>query len=775
MAKMSLLQPIKRYKNLYHDNRSLILGQLTVIKVFRDRLVLRLGIKTSLIFFSFLLCVLFLHSNLYEKNSFADAANDSQKLIYGCQKYDATRHCDRLVGNLASYKFAANSSKVASITDIPKMVPGKITRALELDASRIESVVVPNSPIFDGSNFSVSFWVKRSSVSQPYGHIVSHVNNPPAAGWFFDMVTTDNGTKSFVRFNVPNNTSKVFRSPDILISDNAFVNIIGVFNRTHLMAYLNGELVGQTVFNGTHVTDPNSPLSIGAASYCSGCTTWSGTIDDLRIYNSTLDLNEIKSIASGKSDGSLSNGLVAYYPFDSDTFDKTRYKNNGELSTIVGGMAFAPDGRLFFTEKDDGQIRILKDSKILAEPFVQLDDYFVSWEQGLLGIASDPQFTQNHFVYLYYTSKDKNTGEIFNRVVRFTEQNNKAVDRTVLVDRIFAEEGYHSGGALAFGPDDKLYITVGDATEHPFAQDLSVSIGKVLRINRDGSIPSDNPFPNSPVFTYGHRNIFGVAFDKKSGIGIVTENGDYHYDEINLIKKGGNYGFPLLQPANKPPELADPTQSILPLRSYWKIIAPTQAIYYNADKFPDLKGKFLFGTFAGDIYAIKIDNKTKQVTTEEKIETGIYPFAPIVSLSASPSGDIYFGGYNIYKLNSLDDANKAGTLDSIYTEIPDTTEILDLQYHASKRELDLFLTHASQIHASPSSMTIKIPTSLLTDIYKVTEDNKVSHPPDNVINTEDLESATEIDFNVIDSASDYTTVKIPLQAQGSELISILGS
>ena len=109
--------------------------------------------------------------------------------------------------------------------------------------------------------------------------------------------------------------------------------------------------------------------------------------------------------------------------------------------------------------------------------------------------------------------------------------------------------GYHSGGALAFGPDDKLYITVGDATQHIFAQSISTPIGKVLRIERDGSIPSDNPFPDSPVYTLGHRNMYGIAFDN-NGTGLVFESGDVIYDEINVLKKGGNYGFPVYQPAN---------------------------------------------------------------------------------------------------------------------------------------------------------------------------------------------------------------------------------
>ena len=174
----------------------------------------------------------------------------------------------------------------------------------------------------------------------------------------------------------------------------------------------------------------------------------------------------------------------------------------------------------------------------------------------------------------------------YNKVVRFTENTDLATNMVVLLDKIPAPEGYHSGGALAFGPDDKLYIGIGDATLHEFAQDAGIVTGKVLRITRDGSIPQDNPFPNSPVYTIGHRNIFGIAFDQKDGVGIITENGDFHYDKISLIQKGGNYGFPASQPANIAPELFTNNSSIKPVRSYWQTIAPTQAIYYVGDKIP---------------------------------------------------------------------------------------------------------------------------------------------------------------------------------------------
>ena len=126
----------------------------------------------------------------------------------------------------------------------------------------------------------------------------------------------------------------------------------------------------------------------------------------------------------------------------------------------------------------------------------------------------------------------------------------------------------------------------------------------------------------SPVRRYthlGHRNIFGIAFDKKSGIGVVTENGDAHFDEINILKKGGNYGFPTLQPADISPQLGN-NSSIKPIRAYWETIAPTQAIFYDGEKFPVFKDKLLFGSYnKGFIYALGLNNNNS-ITDEMAIE-----------------------------------------------------------------------------------------------------------------------------------------------------------
>jgi len=156
------------------------------------------------------------------------------------------------------------------------------------------------------------------------------------------------------------------------------------------------------------------------------------------------------------------------------------------------------------------------------------------------------------------------------------------------------------------------------------------------------------------VYTIGHRNIFGLAFDKKDGIGIIAEPGDYHYDKINLVQRGGNYGFPNLLPPNIAPELFTNNSAIKPLISYWQTITPTQAIYYVGDKIPQLKNKFLVATYNGDIYALTLDFHNEQLIEQEHIVLKHYPFEPAIAIAQSPSGDIYYGSYHIYKLKSIE-------------------------------------------------------------------------------------------------------------------------
>ena len=222
--------------------------------------------------------------------------------------------------------------------------------------------------------------------------------------------------------------------------------------------------------------------------------------------------------------------------------DKSGNGNDGKIIPLAVSMVFSPDGKLFYSVRDAGEIKIAKPiPTVLIEPFVRLEDPATDAHQEILGITLDPNFAVNHFVYAYVVVKDGNTGNVFSRVMRFTESENRATDQKFSLIIFLQETDLFSGG-LVFGPDDKLYVSTGYFAQIEQGQNSNLT-GKVLRINRDGTIPVDNPFLNSPVYSEGHRSMYGIAFDYNSQMGIVAENDARNFDEVNLLKKGGNYGF----------------------------------------------------------------------------------------------------------------------------------------------------------------------------------------------------------------------------------------
>jgi glucose/arabinose dehydrogenase len=208
---------------------------------------------------------------------------------------------------------------------------------------------------------------------------------------------------------------------------------------------------------------------------------------------------------------------------------------------------FAPDGRIFITERG-GRIRVLERGHLRPDPWMTLD-VAASGEAGLLGLALDPRFAQNFFLYVTYTYRNV-SGKMQNRLVRLREdaKSGKGLLDKVLIDNVAAANN-HDGGRLKFGPDGKLYWSMGDAQESRRAQNLSSLNGKILRLNSDGSVPTDNPFPNSYVYSYGHRNPQGLAWQPKTGRLYATEHGPSGFqgccrDEVNFIELGKNYGWP---------------------------------------------------------------------------------------------------------------------------------------------------------------------------------------------------------------------------------------
>lgn len=164
-------------------------------------------------------------------------------------------------------------------------------------------------------------------------------------------------------------------------------------------------------------------------------------------------------------------------------------------------------------------------------------------EGGFLGFVLSPDFPEKPYAYAYYTFKEN--GTIYNRVVRMEQTGNRWVEKNVLLDRIPGAK-FHNGGRLKIGPDGMLYATTGDALTPDIAQDRKSLGGKILRMTQDGLIPKDNPFPNSYVYSYGHRNPQGLAWDEKETL-YSSEHGQSAHDEINRIEPGQNYGWPVIQ------------------------------------------------------------------------------------------------------------------------------------------------------------------------------------------------------------------------------------
>lgn len=208
---------------------------------------------------------------------------------------------------------------------------------------------------------------------------------------------------------------------------------------------------------------------------------------------------------------------------------------------VPWALAFAPDGRLFVTERP-GRVRVVTDGRLAAEPVASLAVRHVG-ESGLMGLTLDPDVTRTGHLYVCYTTRRQ--GASVNRVARLTLHGDRAGDEQVILDDMPAAT-IHDGCRLKFGPDGRLYVTMGDAAQPQNAQRADVRAGKILRINADGSIPDDNPFRGSPVWTLGHRNPQGLAWDDQGRLW-AAEHGQSGHDEINLILPGRNYGWPDIQ------------------------------------------------------------------------------------------------------------------------------------------------------------------------------------------------------------------------------------
>ena len=299
---------------------------------------------------------------------------------------------------------------------------------------------------------------------------------------------------------------------------------------------------------------------------------------------------------------------------------------------VPWSIAWTPDGTVLFTERT-GQLRMIQDGTLQKEPLLSLD--VGSVEGGLLGVAVDPDYSENGYIYLYYTYNE--LGKSANKVVRYIHSGTSISKDMTVVDEIPGGP-FHDGGRIKFGPDGKLYITTGDAGIQDLSQDINSLGGKILRVNPDGSIPQDNPFEWSPVYSLGHRNPQGLDWDELGNL-IITEHGpsewiDSGHDEINLITPGSNYGWPKVIGNDTQKGLTDPI-----FHTGYEAWAPSGATFYNSEIIPQWTGKYFVATLRGShLHMFEFDTESRVIKHQKLFE---WEFGRLRDVATGPDGSLY--------------------------------------------------------------------------------------------------------------------------------------
>ena len=310
---------------------------------------------------------------------------------------------------------------------------------------------------------------------------------------------------------------------------------------------------------------------------------------------------------------------------------------------VVWSIVWAPDGRMLFTERP-GRVRVYENGKLRPEPLFVVPDVEPRGESGLMSIALHPQFAANHFLYLSYAYNSN--GQLV-RVVRYRETPAGFVDRKVIIENIPAAQ-FHAGCRLRFGPDEKLYITTGDATDRELAQKLDSLAGKILRLNDDGTVPKDNPFVGQQnarpeIWVYGSRNSQGIDWQPGTNLLFETEHGPSGFDgpgggdEVNIIERGKNYGWPIIHHRATKAGLESP------ILEYTPACAPASGVFYRGSQFPQFKGNFFFGCLVGKRIIRVVTNGRQVVSQENLIEN---KYGRIRDIAEGPDGYIYFSTSN---------------------------------------------------------------------------------------------------------------------------------
>ncbi|HJJ22098.1 MAG TPA: PQQ-dependent sugar dehydrogenase [Nitrosopumilus sp.] len=286
--------------------------------------------------------------------------------------------------------------------------------------------------------------------------------------------------------------------------------------------------------------------------------------------------------------------------------------------------AIAISGDRIFVTEQDGFIRVVQDNTLLESPLATFRTASV-FDGGLLGITLHPDFPNNHYIYVFLTYEEN--GNLWNKILRITESENKLQDAETVFDKI-PGSSFTNGGFIKFGPDGKLYVgtgTISDSSHLP--QDLDSLSGKILRLNDDGTIPDDNPFSDSPVYSLGHRNPQGMTWDDDGNL-FVAEFGPEKNDEINLIQAGKNYGWPEQQCSGD-----DNFENAI--LCYDPSIEPGGILFYSGDKL-DFESPFIMASMrAANLYQLDFE---EGLSSQKSILSGIGRVRDVVQ---GPDGSLY--------------------------------------------------------------------------------------------------------------------------------------
>lgn len=435
---------------------------------------------------------------------------------------------------------------------------------------------------------------------------------------------------------------------------------------------------------------------------------------------------------------------------------------NYSTSTSVSGLQYpvafevAPDGRFFITEKGDGstsnpsqksRIQVYSASGTFTNTFYNLSDSVNSGgERGVLGIALDPGFATNHYVYVYYNHRRNGDERI--RLVRFTEAANTGTNPTLIFDLDVADNmtGNHVGGNLHFRPGEpgKIYFALGDIGSNQtnptvnYANKLTNPYGKILRINKDGSIPTDNPYydDGNPltgncdwIWSYGHRNPFDFCFGSNDSL-YCSENGLTSWDEVNLVRKGAYYGWAECEGYymnSSTTATCNVSGAVPPIADWGPPPAVTGILFYSGTAWTALSNHLMVADYnTGRIHDCVLGNAPHYNVVSSKSVLGDFSSGGLTTLKQSADGCIYAmeGGYTtngkIYKICPMPvglEENMASSVSllvypnpskgNITIEITATEEqALDLQV------LDLFGKQVAGTYASAKAGKTMIPVNL---------------------------------------------------------------